>query len=135
MLIHEANLQKYLFILFFSFLVNYSAEESQSLEEDGVHLEHVILALMGGLAVGLGFGAFGMYLFKQRKIHDLPRLTPRGTDANVYMSNTEWKATRPLNENNTLKLSQKEATIKRNCNGTLTRNLRTPLYSEESFRT
>lgn len=114
--------------------MNYHVEESQSLEEDGVHLEHVILALMGGLVVGLGFGAFGMYLFKQRKIHDLPRLTPRGTDANLYMSNTEWKATRPLNDS-PLKVPQKEATIKRSCNGTLTRNLRTPLYSEESFRT
>lgn len=119
---------------FFFFAVTYSAEESQALEEDGVHLEHVILALMGGLAVGLGFGAFGMYLFKQRKIHDLPRLTAKGADANLYMSNTEWKAARPLTENS-LKIPHKEATIKRNCNGTLTRNLRTPLYSEESFRT
>ncbi|GBM33564.1 Semaphorin-5A [Araneus ventricosus] len=113
--------------------VKYQAEESHVLEEDGVHMEHVIVALMGGLLVGLGFGAFGMYLFKQRKIHDLPHLTPRTADANLYMSNSEWKASRPLNES-PLKVPQKEATIKRNCNGTLTRNLRTPLYSEESFR-
>ncbi|XP_054724810.1 semaphorin-5A-like [Uloborus diversus] len=116
-------------------IVNYQAEESQSVEEDGVHMEHVILAFFGGLLVGLSFGTCGMYVFiKQRKIHDLPRLTPRGTDANLYMSNTEWKVTRPLKES-PAKILQKEATIKRSCNGTLTRHLRTPLYSEESFCT
>lgn len=117
-----------------SFSVKYQTGESQSVEEDGVHMEHVIVALMGGLIVGLGFGAFVMYLFKQRKIQDLPHLTPRTADANLYMSNSEWKATRPLKES-PIKFAQKEATIKRNCNGTLTRNLRTPLYSEENFRT
>ncbi|XP_015927012.1 semaphorin 5c [Parasteatoda tepidariorum] len=117
-----------------AYSVSNQAEEAQSTEEDGVHMEHVILALFCGILVGLASGAIGMYLFKQKKIHDLPHLTPRTADANLYMSNTEWKATRPLNDS-TLKTPQKEATIKRNCNGTLTRNLRTPLYSEESFRT
>ncbi|KFM79347.1 Semaphorin-5B, partial [Stegodyphus mimosarum] len=114
--------------------VEYGVGESHAAEEDGIHVEHVIVAFIGGLVTGLALGTFGMYLFKQRKIHDLPRLTPRGTDANLYISNTEWKAARPLTES-PLKVPQKEATIKRNCNGTLTRNLRTPLYSEESYCT